>query len=136
MSDNIDFNRKRIITLAPRLLFGLMFAGSGLSKLLAPAEILMQGYGNGAPFMMSLQETGYLFTLLTVTEIVAGGALLVGRYVSLALAVLAPIVVNIVGFHLFIDVQPMGYLVAVIVAGLEVHLAWRHRAAFLPLLKP
>lgn len=135
-SQTTKSTHNQILSLGLRLLFGFLFVVAGLGKLVAPVNMLMQGYGEGAPFMMSLRETGYLFTLLALTEIVAGSAVLLGRYVPLALTVLSPIVVNIVGFHLFVDARPMGYLVALVVAGLELFLAWQHRAAFAPLLKP
>src|SRR5262249_3662649 len=53
-------------------------------------------------FAGALFASGYLFPLLKATEVAAGLLLLGGRFVTLALAMLAPIVINIVGFHLFL----------------------------------
>jgi len=51
-----------------------------------------------------------------------------------ALVILAPIIVNIVAFHIYLspDLLP----VALLVAALELFLAWYYRAAFAPLFKP
>ena len=47
---------------------------------------------------------------------------------------LAPIVVNIVGFHL--TLAPAGLPVALVVLAAQLGLAWAHRAAFAPMLRP
>lgn len=132
---SIFFSHQNILRHAPRLLFGFVFAASGLSKLLAPQEILMQSYGTGTPFMSSLQDTGYLFVLLAITEIITGLAILINRFVPLALTILAPIIINIVGFHLFVNVNAGGIVVALVVLVLELYLAWQHHDAFAPLLR-
>jgi hypothetical protein len=65
--------------------------------------------------------------------VVAGLLLLAGRFVTLALAVLAPIVINIVGFHLFL--APSGIALAIAVLAAELYLGWTYRAAFAPMLR-
>ena len=62
----------------------------------------------------------------------AGAALLLGRFVPLALAVLAPIVVNILAFHAFL--APAGLPLPIVVLALESFLAWSYRSAFRPML--
>ena len=74
-----------------------------------------------------------LLTLVKAIEIVAGLALLTNRFVPLALAVLAPIVVGIVHFHAVL--APGGMPIAAAVLALELVLAWRYRAAFAPMLR-
>ena len=77
--------------------------------------------------------TGYIFVLLKVCEVLSGLALLAGRFVPLALTVLAPIVVNIIFFHAYL--HPAGLALPVAVVILEVFLAWCYRDAFRPMLK-
>ena len=84
-------------------------------------------------FAGALFASGYLFPLLKATEVVAGLLLLGGLFVPLALAVLAPIVVNIVGFHLFL--APSGLALPLAVLAAELYLAWTYRAAFAPMLR-
>jgi hypothetical protein len=51
----------------------------------------------------------------------------------LALALLAPVVVNIFAFHVFL--APQGLPVAIAVSALEVCLAWAYRDAFRSMLR-
>jgi len=80
------------------------------------------------------EHTGYLFQLLKSTEVIAGAALLANRFVPSALAVLAPIVINIVAFHAFLAPGEIG--VAAVVLVLEIYLTWPYRTAFKPMLNP
>ena len=49
-------------------------------------------------FFIGLAATGYMLPLLFITQAVAGALLLVGLFVPLALALLAPVIVNIFCF--------------------------------------
>jgi hypothetical protein len=60
--------------------------------------------------------------------VLCGILLLSNRFVPLALAVLAPIVINIVAFHAFL--APSGLGLAGLVLVLEVFLAWAYRGAY------
>jgi putative oxidoreductase len=115
------------VTLAARLVLGLIFLVFGLNGFF---HFLPQPPMSGPPadFFGALLATGYLFPLLKGTEVIAGALLLSGRLVPLALTVLAPIVVNIVGFHLFL--APSGLPLALLVVALGVFLAWSYRSAY------
>lgn len=73
-----------------------------------------------------------LMTLIKAIELAAAVALLTNRFVPLALAVLAPIIVGIVFFHAVL--APAGMAIAAGVLALELVLAWRYRSAFAPML--
>ena len=96
----MDTVRKHLPT-AARLFLGLVFTVFGLNFFLhfLPTP---PPPPRAATFAGALFGSGYFFPLLKTTEVVAGLLLLAGRFVTLALAVLAPIVINIVGFHLFL----------------------------------
>jgi len=64
-----------------------------------------------AKFFEGIEVTGYFFYLLKVTQILCGLALLSGRFVPLALVVLAPIVLDIFLVHAFLTRE--GLVVAV-----------------------
>lgn len=123
---------QRHLPTAARLLLGLVFTVFGLNFFLhflpTPPPPPRAGAFAGALF-----ASGYLFPLLKTTEVVAGLLLLGGRFVPLALAILAPIVINIVGFHLFL--APSGIALPLVVLALELYLAWTYRAAFAPMLR-
>ena len=121
---------RKVIPTGARLFLGLVFTAFGLNFFLhfmpTPAAP-----PRGAAFAGALFASGYLFPLLASTEIAAGLLLLGNRFVPLALALLAPIVINIVAFHLFLAQSGRGLALAVL-AG-ELTLVWNRRAAFAPM---
>jgi len=84
-------------------------------------------------FFVGLAATHYMLPLLFITQAVCGALLIVGLFVPLGLALLAPVIVNIFLFHVFL--APGGLPVAIIVVALEVYLAWAYRDAFAPMLR-
>jgi len=117
---------------AARIFLGLVFFVFGLNGLL---QLFPQPQmeGRAAAFIGALVASGYVFPLLFTIYLLAGAALLSNRFVPLALILLAPAIVNIVAVHFFL--APAGLAPALVVLGLEVFLAWSHRAAFRPLLR-
>lgn len=83
--------------------------------------------------MDALVATNYLLAVCAL-ETVAGVLLLVNRFVPLALAILAPILVNIVLYHVFMD--PPGAGTAVVSIALWAVLAYRERQAWTALWSP
>ena len=55
---------------------------------------------------------------------------MVNRFVPLAITILAPVLVNILGVHTFLDAR--GFPLALI---LDVYLAWVYRDAFRPMFE-
>lgn len=123
--------RLQHVPVIARILLGLTFAGFGLNGLLGifpPPPSAPEA----APFLSGLASAPYFFPLLEATQLLAGTALVANRWVPLALIVLAPVIVHIVAFHLFLSPGlglPMFLLV------LEIVVAWAHRAAFRPLFR-
>lgn len=111
---------------AARLLLGLLFFVFGLNGFLhfLPQPPMPAG---ALPFLGGLAGAGYFFPLLKATEITAGVLLLSNRFVPLALTLLAPIVVNIAAFHVFLAPSP---LMVAFLLGAEIYLAWVYRASF------
>jgi uncharacterized membrane protein YphA (DoxX/SURF4 family) len=125
----------RIRTYVPavaRVFLGLVFTVFGLNFFLHFLP-MPAAPPRAAAFAGALFASGYLFPLLKATEVTAGLLLLSNRFVPLALTLLAPVIVNILGFHLFLERGGFGIPMALLVA--EVYLAWRHRAAFAPMLR-
>ena len=123
----------RHIPLIARVLLGLIFFVFGLNGFFHFIPQPPPPPAAGA-FAGALLATGYFFPLLKTVETLSGALLLVGRYVPLALAALAPIVVNILAFHAFL--YPGGIGVPLLVIVLEVFLAWSYRSSFKPMLNP
>lgn len=118
--------RNRILPTGARIVLGLVFFVFGLNGFLhfLPQPPMPAAAGG---FLGGLASAGYFFPLLKGTEVVAGVLLLSNRFVPLALTVLAPIIVNIAAFHVLLAPNPV--MVALLL-GLEIYLAWVHRAAF------
>jgi uncharacterized membrane protein YphA (DoxX/SURF4 family) len=76
----------------------------------------------------ALTASGYIFQLVVATEFIGGVLLVVDAAVPFALVILAPIIVNILCFHLFL--APGGLPVAIALVAMELILAWRYRESF------
>jgi putative oxidoreductase len=113
-----------------RILLGLVFTVFGLNGFLhfMPMQPLPQP---AIDFFGALASTGYMIRLIFFGQLIGGVLMLTGIAVPLALVILAPFVVNILFFHLFL--APGGLAIAFVVVAMEVFLAWRYQGAFAPL---
>ena len=123
--------KSRSVT-AARVALGLVFFVFGLNGFL---HFLPQPpiTGPAGTFLGALVGTGYMFPLIKGTEVAGGALLLLGRYVPLALTVLAPVIVNIVAFHAFL--APSGIALPLVVLALELSLAWAYRVSYRTVLE-
>ena len=115
--------------LIARILLGIIFLVFGLNGFLQflPQPEMPQA---AIAFFGGLAASGFMLPTLFATQVVGGALLLLGM-VPLALVILAPVVVHIVEFHVFL--APAGLPLAVLVATLALFLAWTHRSAYRPL---
>ena len=113
---------KTKITLALRILFGLLFFASGLVGLLnlvpPPTDLpeKLKIFNDG------LMASGYFMPLLKATETVCGLLLILGMWVPLSLVVLAPIVLNIFFVHLFL--APEGLILAIVLGVFQIYFSF------------
>lgn len=118
---------------AARIALGLIFLVAGLNGFLdflpQPSAPIPAG---AVALTGALAGTGYLLPLIMGTQVVAGALLLSNRFVPLALALIAPVIVNIAAFHAFLWPSTGGPAAVALV--LEVYLAWAYRAAYRPML--
>ena len=115
-----------------RVLLGVVMLLTGLNKIFwfAPMPHMSPAL---TAFMEALKETGYFLPFIGIVEATGGALLLVNRFVPLAITVLAPVLVNILGVHTFLDAR--GLPLAFILITLDVYLAWVYRDAFRPMLQ-
>jgi uncharacterized membrane protein YphA (DoxX/SURF4 family) len=94
----------KIAVLVARILLGVIFVFFGLNAFLhfIPAQIPpgVAGQFIGAVFV------SHYYVAIFVLQVIGGALLLANRYVPLALIILAPIIVNILNFH--ITMAPSG----------------------------
>ncbi|MDA9309519.1 DoxX protein [Flavobacteriaceae bacterium] len=108
-----------------RMLLGVSLLIFGMNKFIAFIPIFDMAPA-AANFMESLNSTGYVLYVVASLELLIGGLLLFKKWVPFALILLAPIVVNILLFHLFLDVS--GMLVAVLmlaITGVLIYKYWK-----------
>lgn len=124
----------RYLPAGVRIVLGLLFFVMGLNGFLnfipQGAEPMPEG---ALAFSAALAQTGYMLPLTMGVQLLSGILLLANRFVPLALVLLAPVVVNIFAFHVFL--APSGLVIAIAVAAMEVGLAWAHRDAFRSVLR-
>jgi len=109
-----------------RYLAGAIFFVMGLNGFLNFLPIPPQG-GIAGQFMGALYVSHYLWVIFAF-QLVAGVLLLANRYVPLAVAVLAPLIVNIICFHVLM--APSGLPLALFVGVLWTLLFVNVRPAF------
>ena len=122
----------RIAFTIARYLAGLIFLVMGLNGFLNFIHF-PPPTGTAAQFMGALYVSHYLWVIFAF-QLVAGVLLLINRYVPLAVAILAPVLVNILVFH--ITMAPAGLPLAIFVAILWAVIFVDVRSAFSPLFQP
>lgn len=113
-----------------RFLLGIILLVFGLNKFLnfIPLPELPE---NAGKFMNSLIETGYVLKVVGVLEVVIGALLISKKWTAFALILLAPISINILLFHMFLDLP--GLSVALLIAVLNGVLIYKHWPQYTPL---
>ena len=116
----------KIAVIVARVLLGLVFAFAGVMKFMPmhPGQIPPGDAGAMAGLMMA--HKWLLFYGLV--EAVSGLLLLSGRFVPLALTLLAGMIVNITLFNA--TLMPSTLPVALVIGVLEIFLVWAYRESF------
>jgi len=117
----------KIAMIIVRTLVGLLFIFSSVTYFFNLIEV-PEMTGPIKTFNEGLAASGYFFTLLKVTELVCGVLLVIGRFVPLALVILAPIVINILMVHLLLERS--GLPIAIVLVLAMAFLGWYYRANF------
>src|ERR1700746_287963 len=102
----------RTASVVARYLAGLIFLVMGLNGFLNFIPLPPPG-GIAGQFIGVLYVSHYVWVIFAF-QVIAGALLLVNRYVPLAVAVLAPVIVNILIFHVLM--APSGLPLAIFVA--------------------
>ena len=121
----------KIITVVARFLLGFIFLVFGLNGFLhfIPSS---PPSGTAGQFVGALFVSHYLVPIFLL-QIISAILLLVNRYVPLALTLLAPIIVNILLFHILM--APSGLALAIVVTVLWIATFLSVRSAFGGLLQ-
>jgi putative oxidoreductase len=118
----------KIAMIVVRTLMGLLFIFASVVYFLGLIEPPPDIPDAAKRFNEGLTAAPYMLTTVKVIELVCGILLLVGRFVPLAAILLAPIIVNIFLFHLFLDRN--GLPVAIFVVAANVFIAYYYRRSY------
>ncbi len=133
MNESQSKSPLRFLPAIARILMGLMFFIFGLNGFLnfipQPKEAMPEGV---TALMTGFMKSGYMMPLIFGTQTLVGALLLLNCFVPLALAFIAPVIVNIIAFHLCL--MPSTIAPGIVVLGLELYLAWSYRKVFAPML--
>ena len=116
----------KVAVLIARILMGLVFVVFGFNKVVTFLPMPMPTGEAGALMLMWYTHKWLMFYGLIETA--AGLTLLTGRFVPLALTLLAGVGLNILLFH--ITFEPQGLPIPLVLAVLEVFLVYVYRASF------
>ena len=116
----------RIASVIARYLAGVIFLVFGLNGFLNFIPLPPPG-GIAGQFMGALYVSHYLWVIFAF-QVIAGVLLLINRYVPLAVAILAPVLVNIITFHVLM--APAGRPLALFVTILWAAIFIQVRPAF------
>jgi uncharacterized membrane protein YphA (DoxX/SURF4 family) len=120
----------KIATVLVRSLMGLLFLFASITyffKLITPPPMV----GPMKVFSDGMEASIYLMPTVKVVELLCGLAFLSGRFVALATILIAPIIVNIVLLHAFLD--HTGLPIALFLVGANAFVAYAHRERYKPL---
>jgi uncharacterized membrane protein YphA (DoxX/SURF4 family) len=115
---------------------GLIYFIFGLNFFLHFIPGSAQPEGRAAAFIGGLFQSGYLFPLLKVVEVVSGAMLILGFFTPLILVILMPITLNILLFHTVLAAGgfPTGLSIFMMLA--HIFLAWSYREQYRHLFIP
>ena len=121
----------KIATVIIRVVLGLAFTVFGLNFFLHFIPQPPPPPGLAGDFVKVFAASGFMYPVGAM-QLLSGLLLLIGRFVPLALTILAAIIFNILVFHLTMD--PAGVGPGIIVAVLWAFLFWQYRERFAGIL--
>ena len=101
----------KIAALIARIIMGLIFVIFGLNGFLNFIKGPLPP-GLAGQFVGALMQSHYVW-VVAAAQVIGGALVLIGRYVPLGLAILAPVIVNILAFHVLL--MPAGAQMAILV---------------------
>jgi len=121
----------KIATVIARSLLGLIFVVFGSNMFLHFIPMPPPPEGPARDFMTALFVSHYLY-VVGALQVVGGFLLFTGRWTPLGLALVGPVIVNIVCFHALM--APAGLPMAIVVSALALFLLWNYRKNFAGIL--
>lgn len=123
----------KIATIIARILLGLIFVVFGSNFFLNFIPMPPPPPGLAGDYFKVFAASGYMY-VVGALQLLSGLLLLIGRFVPLALTILAAMIFNIWTFHILMD--PKGvFPMAIIALALELFQVWSYRDRFAGILR-
>src|SRR5262245_46034180 len=117
----------KIVVMIARILLGLIFFFLGLNGFLNFLRMGPLPSGLAGQYLNVLSQSHYLYAV-SAFQVIGGALLLINRYVLLGLTILGPVIVNILLYHLLMDLK--GIPLALVVTVCWAIVAYRNRQYF------
>jgi uncharacterized membrane protein YphA (DoxX/SURF4 family) len=121
-------------TVIARILLGLMFIIFGSNFFLNFIPMPPPPPGLAGDYFKVFATSGYMY-VVGAMQLLSRLLLLIGRFVPLALTILAAMIFNIWTFHILMNPQGL-FPMAILVMVLELFLVWSYRDRFAGILRP
>src|SRR5579862_8427739 len=120
------FKSTSISIFIARIILGFIFFVFGLNFFFHFIPNHAQPDAKASAFLGGLFQSGYIFPMIKVIEIISGALLMANRYVALLLVVLMPISINILLFHSVLEPGPTPIALSLLIIGTQLFLAWSY----------
>ena len=124
----------KILTVIARILLGLMCVLFGSNFFLNFIPMPPPPPGLAGDYFKVFASSGYMYVVGAI-QLISGLLLLIGRFVPLALTILAAMIFNIWTFHILMDPKGL-FPMAILAVVLELFLVWSYRDRFAGILRP
>tara|TARA_B100000768_G_scaffold137711_1_gene128802 strand:+ start:611 stop:1003 length:393 start_codon:yes stop_codon:yes gene_type:complete len=123
---------KNKIFTGARILFGLMMANSGLNKFLNYMPIPEMSE-SAESLMGALGESIYIFPLVAIVELVAGGLIITKKYNALGAILMMPVTINIFLIHIVLN--PAGIILSLVLLLINIWVLFENKSKFAALFE-
>ena len=120
------------VFLGIQVISGLMLVVFGSNKFFHFIDMAAPAAEMGA-YLGALGETGFLFPLIAVIEIVSGLAFISNKFVSLMVLFITPVMINAFLAHLFLD--PSGIAASAFILLAIISIIFRHLDQYAEIFK-
>jgi uncharacterized membrane protein YphA (DoxX/SURF4 family) len=122
----------KVAMIIVRTLLGLLFIMASVVVLFKLVPVPDLPEGPVKTFNEGMAAAPYFIPVLKIVELLCGIAFVTGRFVPLATVLIAPVIVQIFLFHLFLDTSGLPVAICLVIANIFV--AWYYRESYAGLL--
>lgn len=119
----------KFVPIVARVLLGVVFLFFGVNYFTGWVEPEVQT-PEAQAFLVALDRAEFMHPLRSIVEAICGALLLMGVFVPLALVMLAPILVHIVLYHVYLDPGAAQYGFTGVLLALALVVAGQYRKCF------